>query len=66
MSNVIEEIDRLKIDSEVDSNGCVWEFSSFNPRYSKEYRGQDLEEIKKMFNDMIRFMMNKLSEQSNG
>ena len=55
---------RLDIDSEVDSNGCVWKFHSWELDYEKEYTGQDLEVLKKMFNGMIRFMMNKLSEQS--
>ena len=55
---------RLTILNEADSNSCIWEFSSFHPRYIKNYTGQDLEVLKKMFNDLIRFMMNKLSEQS--
>ena len=56
---------RLRIDNEADSNSCVWEFYSRNLGYKKEYTGQDLEILKKTFNDMIRFMMKKLSEQSN-
>ena len=56
---------RLRIDNEADSNSCVWEFYSRNLGYKKEYTGQDLEILKKTFNEMIRFMMNKLSEQSN-
>lgn len=54
----------LKINNEAGPNSCIWKFSSFHPRYIKNYTGQDLEVLKKMFNDMIRFMMNKLSEQS--
>ncbi|MCE2431430.1 MAG: Fic family protein [Candidatus Latescibacteria bacterium] len=55
---------RLKIKNEADSNGCVWEFSSRDLGYKKEYAGQDLEVLKKMFNEMIRDMMKVLSEQS--
>ncbi|MCY3683927.1 MAG: Fic family protein [Gemmatimonadetes bacterium] len=54
----------LQIENGADSNSCVWEFYSRELDYKKEYTGQDLEVLKKMFNDMIRFMMNKLSEQS--
>ncbi len=59
------------IENEADSSGCIWKFDSryeyakgYMDEYKKEYTGQDLEELKKMFNEMIRFMMNKLSEQS--
>ncbi|MXX14072.1 MAG: Fic family protein [Gemmatimonadetes bacterium] len=53
---------RLDIDSEVDSNGCVWKFFCWELDYKKEYVGQDLEVLKKTFNEMIRLMMKKLSE----
>ncbi|MDE0684336.1 MAG: Fic family protein [Candidatus Poribacteria bacterium] len=52
----------LEIENVVDSNSCVWEFYSQELDYKKEYTGQDLVELKKIFNDMIRFMMNNLSE----
>ncbi len=55
---------RLKIKNEADANSCVCEFYSRDFGYKKEYAGQDLEVLKKMFNEMIRFMMNKLSEQT--
>lgn len=55
---------RLKIKNEADANSCVWEFYSRELGYKIEYMGQDLEVLKKMFNEMIRFMMNKLSKQS--
>ena len=55
---------RLTIVNEADPNSCVWEFYSRDLSYKKEYTGQDLEELKKMFNEMIRFMMKVLSEQS--
>ena len=56
---------RFKIENEADTNNCIWKFYFRKLDYKKEYTGQDLEELKKMFNEMIRFMMNKLSEQSN-
>ena len=52
------------IKNEVNSNICIWNFYSSNLDYKKEYTGQDLVELKKIFNEMIRFMMRKLSEQS--
>ncbi|MCY3869836.1 MAG: Fic family protein [Gemmatimonadetes bacterium] len=66
----------FRIHNEVKTSGCIWKFDSQffgfdnddkgdTDEYQKEYAGQDLKELKKMFNEMIRFMMNKLSEQSN-
>ncbi len=55
---------RFKIENEADTNNCIWKFYFRKLNYKKEYTGQDLEVLKKMFNNMIRFMMNKLSEQS--
>ena len=57
----------LEIENELDSNGCIWKLcsSDFGYRdYKKEYKGQDLEVLKKMFNEMIRFMMKNLSKKS--
>ena len=54
----------MQINNEMDSNSCVWEFYSGKLVYNKEYTGQDLKALKKMFNDMIRFMMKNLSEKS--
>ena len=51
----------LTINNEIDSNRCVWKFHSRDPDYDKEYTGQDLEVLKKMFNEMIRRMMKNLS-----
>ena len=51
----------LTINNEIDSNRCVWKFHSQDPDYDKEYTGQDLEVLKKMFNEMIRRMMKNLS-----
>ena len=55
---------RLRIDNEAGSNSCIWKFHSLGIDYKKEYRGQDLEVLKKMFNEMIRVMMKNLSEKS--
>ena len=52
----------LTINNEIDSNRCVWKFHSWDLDYDKEYTGQDLEVLKKMFNEMIRRMMKNLSE----
>ena len=56
---------KLDIQNKLDSNGCAWKFY-FKCRgyddYEKKYKGQDLEVLKKMFNEMIRLMMNNLSE----
>lgn len=50
----------------VDSNSCVWNFSAdkrSSSFYDQEYAGRDLESLKKIFNEMIRLMMKKLSEK---
>ena len=53
----------MQINNEIDSNGCVWKFSG-DFRNDIIYRGRDSEELKKRFNEVIRLMMNKLSEKS--
>ncbi len=55
---------RLQVNNKADSNSCVWEFYSRELDYKKKYTGQDLEMLKKMFNEMMRVMMKKLSEKS--
>ena len=66
-----EERVRLSINNEADSNGCVWNLSAnisidnsttLYRFYKKEYTGRGLQVLKKMFNEMIRQMMKKLSE----
>ena len=52
-----------------DSKGSVWKFSLLllpGPMslFEKEYTGQDMDELKKLFNDMLRAMMEKLSTSS--
>ncbi len=58
----------LDIENEADSNRCVWSFSgNFGGELSRgktPYTGHDVEVLKKMFNEMIRRMMKKLSEIS--
>ncbi len=57
----------LEIENEADADECYWKFDGdfTGERVGGTYKGQDLEVLKKTFNEMIRFMMNKLSEQSN-
>lgn len=56
----------LEIENEADADECSWNFDGdfTGERVGGIYKGQDLEALKKTFNEMIRFMMNKLSEQS--
>ena len=55
---------RLEINNKADLNSCIWIFSTKWFDYEKkEYRGQDMEVLKKMFNEMIRHMMKNLSEK---
>ena len=54
----------FRIENEVGSNGSIWRFSSTELKYEKEYAGQDLEVLKRMFNEMIRQLMARLSEIS--
>ena len=60
----------LSIENVVDSNGCVWNFSAdkdlYNNIYKKEYKGRDLKELKKIFNEMIRSTMKTLLENPSG
>ena len=51
------------IENEVDSNRCVWMFKSHNLNYEREYSGQDLVILIKIFNEMLRSMMKKLSNE---
>lgn len=60
----------FEIKNVADARGCVWNFSAelrapnsstYKKEY-KEYTGQNLELLKKMFNEMIRRMMKMLSE----
>ena len=54
------------IKNTADSNSCVWNFSlggRLDPLYDQEYAGRDLGSLKKIFNEMIRLMMKKLSEK---
>ena len=42
---------------------CVWHFS-LSSDHDEEYTGRDLDALKKIFNEMLRLMMKKLSEIS--
>ena len=52
----------FKIENKAHSNRCVWIFECIDLEYRERYFGQDLEELKRFFNGMIRQMMTKLSE----
>ena len=52
----------LEIHIEEESNRSLWKFQSWELDYNEEYTGRSLHVLKKMFNDMIRQMMKKLSE----
>ena len=53
------------IKNTADSSGCFWDFSlkrEMGSFYDQEYTGQDLDRLKKIFNEMLRLMMKELSE----
>ena len=63
----------LEFNNEADTNEYAWDFSAnfstdghaSSHRFNEtQYSGRDLERLKKIFNDMIRGMMQKLSENS--
>ena len=65
----------LDITNEADPNETLWDFSvnfstdghATSHRYHvTQYAGRELDQLRKIFNDMIRAMMNKLSEISSG
>lgn len=56
----------FRIENEIDSNRCVWEFVCRDLDFEEEFIGKDLEELKKIFNSMIRQMMTKLSNTRDG
>lgn len=49
----------IQIDSSADAHGHQWTFSSGQVR--EEYKGRDLNEIKKRFNEMLRKMIQELA-----
>ena len=53
----------IKIENEADSNRCVWKFRCGDLNFEQEFIGQDLEVLKKTFNEMLRRMMIRLSEE---
>lgn len=54
----------FSIENEANSMRCIWEFKSRSLDYRKEYTGEDLADLKMIFNEMLRSMMNKLSKES--
>ena len=54
----------FKIENKAHSNRCVWKFECVNLNFEQEYNGQDLEVLKRIFNEMLRRMMTRLSEKS--
>ncbi|MCE2438117.1 MAG: Fic family protein [Candidatus Latescibacteria bacterium] len=62
----------LEFTNDAIPNECHWEFSanfstdghaSFRRFYETQYSGRELDRLKKIFNDMIRAMMKKLSNE---
>ena len=55
----------LVIESETDSNNCIWKFSGTHTRtgfsINERCTERDLEELKKTFNELLRSMMRMLS-----
>ena len=51
-----------------DSNRCAWRFTVADwpaaPLHEKDYMGQDLDVLKKLFNQTLRAMMEELSKAS--
>ncbi|MDE3258792.1 MAG: Fic family protein [Gemmatimonadota bacterium] len=54
------------IENEAHSKRCVWSFRCRDLDYEEQYFGQNLEELKKIFNSMIRQMIMKLSDIRDG
>ena len=56
------------ITNTADSNRCAWRFTVADwpaaPLHEKDYMGQDLDVLKKLFNETLRAMMEELSKAS--
>ena len=56
------------ITNTADSNRCAWRFTVSDvaaaPLHEKDYMGQDLDVLKKLFNETLRAMMEELSKAS--
>lgn len=55
---------QFDIGNEADSSRCVWKFECRDLDFKEEFIGQDLEVLKKIFNEMLRRMMTRLSVKS--
>ena len=65
------EVVSMEIENEADSNDCLWNFAAYistgdqsilHPFYKKQFSGQNLQVLKRMFNEMVRRMMKLISE----
>ena len=50
------------IENRADTNHCKWEFRSQTPHKTWEHEGRDLEELKRLYNDLLREMMRYLDQ----
>ncbi len=50
----------IRIANKTDANQCAWSFLSDTPPLQREYRGRDLDELKRYFNQLLREMMKAL------
>lgn len=53
----------IEVKNETDAHNCQWTFSIGARNIHLKYSGQDLEEIKKRFNEIIRKMMKHLEQR---
>ena len=51
----------LEVDNRVQFNRCLWKFSCRKIGFDEEYSGQDLQILKRIFNEMLRLMMKDIS-----
>ncbi len=53
----------FKVENEADSSRCVWKFKCRDLDFEEQFIGQDLDVLKKIFNEMLRRMMTKIAEE---
>ena len=53
---------RIVIENSCDTNHCKWEFRSQTPYKRWEHEGRDLEELKRLYNEILREMMKALDQ----
>ena len=56
------------VDSTLDSDGIIWRFriEGHDSYALEDYRGQDLDEVKRRFNDLLRYSMEVMQRWSTG